>query len=114
MNEGKKTKNSAPANTGGRYHSLAMLSIKISKLACIGYFFALASMIIPISQSSLYNMAIIIVVAMIALNLAGIGIAVYGMIRHKLWIDFSIALLYNAIPLIIVLVLTNYPYQQAH
>ncbi len=113
MNEGKKTKDSGSADTGGRYHPLALLSIKISKVACIGYLFALATAILSIPPLYLY-FPFIIAALMIALNMAGLGIAAYGMIRHRLWIDFSIALLYNAIPLLIVFIIASYPYQRAH
>ena len=109
MNKGKNDKNSAE----GRYHPLAMRSIRLSQMACVGYLLALATAILSIPPFYIY-FPFTITAAMILLNMVGLGIAVYGMLRHKLWIDFSIALLYNAIPLIIIAIITNYPFQQAH
>ena len=110
MNEGKKTKDTTD---GCRYHPLAMRSIRLSQIACVGYLLALATAILSIPPLYLY-VPFAVAAAMIVLNLVGLGMAIYGTLRYKLWTDFSIALLYNAIPLIIVAVITNYPFQRAH
>ena len=109
MTEGKKNTDT----TEGRYHPLAMRSIRLSQIACVGYLLAMATAILSIPPFYIC-FPFAIAAAMILLNLVGLGMAVYGILRHKLWIDFSIALLYNAIPLIVIAIIINYPFQQAH